>query len=170
MRSPLHRAFFKALGDCRGGESRPYWQATVAGLVILRFADRRIAHATDLTLIDVDSPGRRRLTRQLEPEEARRAERLAKGLDRGMVVAAPPGSLVRAVLYRPLAEIAPALLVYAEVLGATAQWALAADVYSTVIRLANAPPIRDTEPFRALRADAIPQRRRARRLGAARRA
>jgi len=169
LRSPLHRAFFKALGDCRGGEGSPYWQATVAGLVTLRFADRRIAHATDLTVIDVDSPVRR-LTRQLEPEEARRAERLAKGLDRSMVVAAPLRSLVRAVLYRPLAEIAPALQAYAEVLMATAQWALAADVYSTVIRLANAPPVRDTEPFRALRTDVIPQRRRARHLGGARRA
>jgi len=133
----------------------------------LRFVDRRIEHAADLTLIDAVSTGRRHLARQVEPDEARAAIRKVKALRQDMSVVTPLRALVRAVLYRPLAEIAPALLAYADALEMAAQWSLAADVYNTVIRLANAPALRDMEPFRTIRINALPQRRRARQLAVA---
>jgi hypothetical protein len=166
---PLHRPFFVALGTPDSIEKSPRWRATAAGLVILRLVDRRIEHAGDLILIDADSIGHRRLPQEIGADEAWAATRKVREIGQDTGVTAPLRVLVRAVLYRPHADIAPPLVRYAEALESTEQWALAADVYDTIIRLAQAPPLRDAESFRTLRRNAIPRRSKARKLAGTRR-
>ena len=131
-----HVAYFQALGDLEAGT--PEWEATSAGLVVLRLVDRWVWRHV-----------RERAPTFREFVTVRRAvARVASGALRAALE-----DLASAVAVFSGARAAPVndcLLAYAQVLQDGAQWSLAADVYDTV--LMNARSASDT---RALPACAV---------------
>jgi tetratricopeptide (TPR) repeat protein len=126
-----HYAFFEALAAC-SDELSIEWRTTTAGLVTLRLFDDWVRDGSNAVTSDAWTL---------------RAVRDAIG-------AIEPGSTVRALLtslvdsmqlarHARVAVVAPRLLAYARALQFEAAWALAADVYRTV--LVAADPVTDAD-------------------------
>lgn len=118
----LHIPFFQMLSRCTPDSAT--WRATTAGLVTIRLADRRVS-------------GRRPSWR-----ERRRVRRTIRDVDRESPVYAALVSLFSAVgsAWRLRHErVVDALRGYANALHASASWALAADVYETMLAQLDQP-------------------------------
>jgi hypothetical protein len=131
-----HAAFFEALAmqDPAGAS----WRATSAGLVTLRLVDRWMRLRDDGRLVPV--------------EAVRAVRRAVNRVGRGGPFRGPLDALSCAVsgaLYNDGPSVTSCLVAYAWALHASAQWALALDVYLTFIEYATAPE--DVEA----RADAV---------------
>jgi tetratricopeptide (TPR) repeat protein len=124
-RTVAHTAFFEALGALPdGGGAR--WADILAGLVTLRLVDRWARHETSslsrtalnaveqaICSVDVRTPLRPALNEIVEA--------------------------VRGSLHRADVDVLAAVLAYAHTLRLNADWALATDVYQTVITAARTP-------------------------------
>lgn len=137
-----HAAYYAALAGLDGHQDSPAWQATVAGLVVLRLVERWIA-CSDKGTSDIQGNVPAISADDLTP----RALRELVAAVRTATAAVQPTDMKRQPLHRlaeaagkgsPV-EIVRALLVYAYVLHAEGSWPLAADVYETVYRLVTAP-------------------------------
>ena len=126
-----HYAFFEALAECTD-ENSAEWRATSAGLVTLRLFDDWVRDGANAVTSD---------------SWTLRAVRDA-------IAAIDPGNTARALLtslvdsmqlarHARVAVVAPRLLAYARALQFEARWALAADVYQTV--LVSADPVSDAD-------------------------
>lgn len=116
----LHIPFFQMLSRCTPASAD--WRATTAGLVTIRLADRRVS-------------GRRPSWREL-----RRVRRTIQDMDRESPLYPALASLFGAVgsAWRLRHErVVEALRGYANALCATDRWSLAADVYETILALAQ---------------------------------
>jgi hypothetical protein len=126
----LHLPFFEALAGMR--ETSGDWRATSAGLVTLRLFDAWVEDGP--RVVAPDAWGARSVREAIAQVDARSSVRalLTSAMD-AMEVA----PTVR------VATVAPRLMAYARLLQFDARWALAADVYRTVI--AHAHPMDDAD-------------------------
>lgn len=125
-----HLAFFEALAQ--SSEEGAEWHATSAGLVTLRLFDQWAELGAEV--VEPEAWGLRAVREaigRVDPRDATRAL-LTSVVDSMMLARTPRVSLV-----------APRLMAYARALQFEARWALAADVYRTVI--ANALPVDDAD-------------------------
>jgi tetratricopeptide (TPR) repeat protein len=133
-----HIAYFQALGESQTGT--PEWEATSAGLVVLRLVDRWVwRHVRERAPTFREFVTVRRAVARVSPGDLRAAlEQLA--------------SAVAVFSGARSAPVNDSLMAYAQVLQDGAQWSLAADVYDTV--LMNARSASDTRalPVCAVRA------------------
>jgi tetratricopeptide (TPR) repeat protein len=117
-----HLAFFEALAELPD-ESCPEWCVTSAGLLTLRFVDAWEYEGEEL--VRSDSWTMHSLLRTIKQIDARDSKRaLLMNIVDTMRSVKRPGMTV----------IAPRLMAYARALQFDAKWALAADVYSAVLR------------------------------------
>lgn len=125
-----HLPFFTELASL--DEADPSWRAVSAGLVLLRLVDAWIEEGA--SVVTADGWGVRSVAACLEEVPAQMSARsvLLSALE--ALRAARPGDMH---------AVAPRLLAYARLLDLDAKWALAADVYETVI--AHTDPSHDCE-------------------------
>jgi len=126
-----HEPFFEALGSSEEGGSE--WRAAVAGLAVLRFAERAG---------DGIAPS---------PWTVRALRAAVSDMDEGDPARAILEGIVNTLITNPSATISvvmPRLMAYARTLDHHGRWTLAADVYGMVAELA------EVEHDAALRADA----------------
>lgn len=125
-----HLPFFTELAALEDGD--PSWRAVSAGLVVLRLVDSWIEEGS--AAVSVDGWGIRSVEAAIEEME----EGLpARSVLRSVVTAlksSPPNDM---------RAIAPRLLAYGRSLDLDAKWALAADVYETVI--AHVHPVEESD-------------------------
>jgi tetratricopeptide (TPR) repeat protein len=125
-----HLPFFAELATLEDGD--PSWRAVSAGLVVLRLVDSWIEEGS--AAVSVDGWGIRSVEAAIEEME----EGLpARSVLRSVVIAlksSPPNDM---------RAIAPRLLAYGRSLDLDAKWALAADVYETVI--AHVHPVEESD-------------------------
>jgi hypothetical protein len=129
-RTILHLPFFEALADSE--ESSAEWRTRSAGLVVLRLFDAWVNEGR--SVVAADSWGLRAVREAIAAIDARSSIR------------AILQSVVDTIESAGSAEVptvAPRLLAYARALQFDADWALAADVYRTV--LAHAHPMEDCD-------------------------
>jgi tetratricopeptide (TPR) repeat protein len=133
-----HIAYFQALGDSEAGT--PEWEATSAGLVVLRLVDRWVWRHV-----------RERAPTFREFVTVRRAiARVAPGVLRSTLEEL--ASAVAVFSGTPVASVNDCLMAYAQVLQDGAQWSLAADVYDTVLMNARSAADARALPVCAVRA------------------
>jgi len=126
-----HYAFFEALARCEN-ESCAEWRTTSAGLLTLRLFDDWVMEGG--SAVSLDSWGLRCVRESIS------------AIDAGSSVRALLTSLVDSMQlarHARVAVVAPRLMAYARALQFDAKWALAADVYRTVLQ--NAEPAADTD-------------------------
>jgi len=126
-----HYAFFEALARCEN-ESCAEWRTTSAGLLTLRLFDDWVMEGG--SAVSLDSWGLRCVRESIA------------AIDAGSSVRALLTSLVDSMQlarHARVAVVAPRLMAYARALQFDAKWALAADVYRTVLQ--NAEPAADTD-------------------------
>lgn len=126
-----HYAFFEALARCEN-ESCAEWRTTSAGLLTLRLFDDWVMEGG--SAVSLDSWGLRCVRESIS------------AIDAGSSVRALLTSLVDSMQlarHARVAVVAPRLMAYARALQFDAKWALAADVYRTVLQ--NAEPASDTD-------------------------
>jgi tetratricopeptide (TPR) repeat protein len=137
--SPLrHIAYFEALGASETGT--PEWEATSAGLVVLRLVDRWVwRHVRERAPTFREFVTVRRAIARVGPGAMRAAlEELA--------------SAVAVFSSARAAPVNDCLMAYAQVLQDGAQWSLAADVYDTVLMNARSASDARALPVCAVRA------------------
>jgi tetratricopeptide (TPR) repeat protein len=125
-----HLPFFAELAELEDGN--PAWRSVSAGLVVLRLVDAWIEEGA--TAVAADGWG------------VRSVEAAIEELPAGMPARAVLRSIVEAVKTSPTSDmhaIAPRLMAYARALDLEAKWALAADVYATVI--AHVHPVEEND-------------------------
>ena len=125
-----HLPFFTALAD--SADDDPSWRAVTAGLVVLRLVDSWIEEGAGM--VSADSWGVRSVRAAIED----------------MPAGAPARTILTGVVDAltssrggDLHAVAPRLMAYARSLDLDARWALAVDVYATVI--AHAHPVEDSD-------------------------
>lgn len=126
-----HFAFFEALAGCND-ESSPEWRATSAGLVTLRLFDDWVRDGASMVASDSWS--------------LRAVREAIASVDAGNTIRALLTSLVDSMQLARNGRVslaAPRLMAYARALQFEAKWALAADVYRTV--LDSADPVADAD-------------------------
>src|SRR5262249_160326 len=121
-----HAAFFEALAT--QDPAGPSWRATSAGLVTLRLVDRWMRLRADGHSVPVDAV--RAVRRALN--RVKRSSPFREPLD-------ALSCAVSGALYNDGPSCTSCLISYAWALHASAQWALALDVYLTFIEYATAP-------------------------------
>jgi tetratricopeptide (TPR) repeat protein len=133
-----HMAYFQALGESEAGT--PDWEATSAGLVVLRLVDRWVwRHVRERAPTFREFVTVRRAVARVSPGPIRAAlEQLASA------IAVFSGARA--------APVNDCLMVYAQVLQDSAQWTLAADVYDTVLLNARSASDSRALPVCAVRA------------------
>lgn len=125
-----HLAFFAELAALDDGD--PSWRAVSAGLVVLRLVDAWIEEGA--TAVASDGWGIRSVEAAIEE------------VDEGLPARSVLRSVVGALKSSPpndMRAIAPRLLAYGRALDLDAKWALAADVYETVI--AHVHPVEESD-------------------------
>ena len=130
MEGARHLPFFGELSGLEDGD--PSWRSISAGLVVLRLVDAWIEEGA--AAVAADGWGVRSVDAAIEEMPA------------GLPARAILRSVVDAVKASPAGDmhaIAPRLMAYARALDLDAKWALAADVYETVI--AHAHPVEDSD-------------------------
>ena len=130
MEGARHLPFFGELSGLEEGD--PSWRSISAGLVVLRLVDAWIEEGA--AAVTADGWGVRSVNAAIEEMPA------------GLPARAILRSVVDAVKASPAGDmhaIAPRLMAYARALDLDAKWALAADVYETVI--AHAHPVEDSD-------------------------
>lgn len=125
-----HLPFFTELASLE--EDDPSWRAVSAGLVLLRLVDAWIEDGA--AVVAADGWGVRSVEACLEE--------MPVGLPARAILASALGTLV-AARYGDMHALAPRLMAYARTLDLDAKWALAADVYDTV--LAHVHPDEESE-------------------------
>jgi len=125
-----HLPFFTELASL-GGED-PSWRSVTAGLVVLRLVDSWIEEGA--AAVSADSWGVRSVRAAIEDMPA--------GVPARTILTSVVDALTSAH-GGDLHAVAPRLMAYARSLDLDASWALAADVYETVI--AHAHPIEDSD-------------------------
>ena len=125
-----HLPFFTELASLE--EDDPSWRAVSAGLVFLRLVDAWIEDGA--SVVAADGWGVRSVQACLEE--------MPVGLPARAILTSALGTLV-AARYGDMHAVAPRLMAYARTLDLDAKWALAADVYDTV--LAHVHPEEESE-------------------------
>ena len=125
-----HLPFFTELASLE--EEDPSWRAVSAGLVLLRLVDAWIEDGA--AVVAADGWGVRSVEACLEE--------MPVGLPARAILTSALGALVTA-RYGDMHALAPRLMAYARTLDLDAKWALAADVYDTV--LAHVHPDEESE-------------------------
>lgn len=130
MVGPRHLPFFAELAGLEDGD--PAWRSVSAGLVVLRLVDAWIEEGA--TAVAADGWGMRSVEAAIEE------------LPRGLPTRAVLRSVVEAVRTSETSDmhaIAPRLMAYARALDLDAKWALAADVYATIV--AHVHPVEEND-------------------------
>lgn len=130
MKGARHLPFFSELAGLEDGD--PAWRSVSAGLVVLRLVDAWIEEGAPAVV--GDGWGVRSVDAAIEEMPA------------GVPARAILRSIVNAVKTSDTSDmhaIAPRLMAYARALDLDAKWALAADVYETVI--AHAHPVEESD-------------------------
>lgn len=125
-----HLPFFAELASLEDGD--PSWRAVSAGLVVLRLVDMWIEEGA--AAVAANGWGLRSVEAAIEEVEA------------GLPARSVLQSIVTALKSSPVNDmraIAPRLLAYGRALDLDAKWALAADVYETVI--AHVHPVEESD-------------------------
>jgi tetratricopeptide (TPR) repeat protein len=125
-----HLAFFTELAALDDGDSS--WRAVSAGLVVLRLVDAWIEEGA--TAVAADGWGIRSVEAAIEEMD--------EGLPARSILRSVVGAL-KSSAPNDMRGIAPRLLAYGRALDLDAKWALAADVYETVI--AHVHPVEESD-------------------------
>jgi tetratricopeptide (TPR) repeat protein len=125
-----HLPFFTELASLDGDD--PSWRSVTAGLVVLRLVDSWIEEGA--AAVSADSWGVRSVRAAIED--------MPRGLPARTLLTVVVDALI-STRGGDLHAVAPRLMAYARSLDLDAQWALAADVYETVI--AHAHPVEDAD-------------------------
>ena len=125
-----HLAFFAELAALDDGD--PSWRAVSAGLVVLRLVDAWIEEGA--TAVAADGWGIRSVEAAIEEVDDGLPARSVLRSVVGALKSSPPNDM---------RAIAPRLLAYGRALDLDAKWALAADVYETVI--AHVHPVEESD-------------------------
>lgn len=125
-----HLAFFAELAALDDGDSS--WRAVSAGLVVLRLVDAWIEEGA--TAVAADGWGIRSVEAAIEEMD--------EGLPARSILRSVVGAL-KSSSPNDMRGIAPRLLAYGRALDLDAKWALAADVYETVI--AHVHPVEESD-------------------------
>jgi len=125
-----HLAFFAELAALDDGDSS--WRAVSAGLVVLRLVDAWIEEGA--TAVAADGWGIRSVEAAIEEMDDGLPARSILRSVIGALKSSPPNDM---------RAIAPRLLAYGRALDLDAKWALAADVYETVI--AHVHPVEESD-------------------------
>jgi tetratricopeptide (TPR) repeat protein len=146
----LHEPFFRALAALDGREGGREWRALIAGLVTLRLADRRIASGDHLPHMAPRLVPDRGFTPDVPWEVVEAARAAADAVDADDSVARPLRELVESAGAVVAGDLPDRLLAYAHVLHANSRWPLSADVYRTVLRIADQPQLNHISTLRPL--------------------
>jgi hypothetical protein len=128
--SMRHRAFFTELATL--GDAEPSWRAVTAGLVVLRLVEAWVEEGA--SVVAADSWGVRSVRTAIED------------MPLGMPARTLLGGVVDALISSrsgDLHAVAPRLMAYARSLDLDAHWALAADVYETILN--HVHPVEDAD-------------------------
>ncbi|HEX5972209.1 MAG TPA: hypothetical protein VFY85_09800 [Gemmatimonadaceae bacterium] len=125
-----HLAFFAELAALDDGD--PSWRSVSAGLVVLRLVDAWIEEGA--TAVAADGWGIRSVEAAIEEMDDGLPARSILRSVIGALKSSPPNDM---------RAIAPRLLAYGRALDLDAKWALAADVYETVI--AHVHPVEESD-------------------------
>ena len=125
-----HAAFFTELASLEDGD--PSWRAVTAGLVVLRLVESWIEEGAQV--VAADSWGVRSVRAAIDD--------MPDGLPARTLLAGVVDALTSAHA-GDLHGVTPRLMAYARSLDLEARWALAADVYDTILR--HAHPFEDTD-------------------------
>jgi hypothetical protein len=135
----LHEPFFRALAALEGHEGGSEWRALIAGLVVLRLADRRIASAEGGIWHRPQLVPESGFTPDVPAEVIVAAGAAVAAVDDQDSVAEPLRELVDSAGAVTADDLPERLLAYGHALHEDSRWPLAADVYRTALRFAAAP-------------------------------
>ena len=125
-----HMPYFERLAELKNDSAE--WRSASAALVVLRLFDSWMTAGAEV--VHEDAPGLNAVRDQIAAMDLRDStRRLLGSIVEAMVTAERPR----------IVTVAPRLLAYGRTLQQTAQWALAADVYRTV--LSYATPVEDSD-------------------------
>lgn len=128
--SMRHRAFFTELASL--GDADPSWRAVTAGLVVLRLVEAWVEEGAGV--VAADSWGVRSVRTAIED--------MPVGMPARTLLAGVVDALISA-RGGDLHAVAPRLMAYARSLDLEAHWALAADVYETILN--HVHPVEDAD-------------------------
>ena len=127
--SMRHRAFFTELASL--GDTDPSWRAVTAGLVVLRLVEAWVEEGAGV--VAADSWGVRSVRTAIED--------MPEGMPARTLLAGVVDALISS--RSDLQAVAPRLMAYARSLDLEAHWALAADVYETILN--HVHPVEDAD-------------------------